>query len=211
MVIAPSASAERVRDCVEASLDRKVCNTLNVCCVPVDRADLLDAVLAGAVAAADRRGSALRLHALGDGSVDALADSSARIGRKGSLEILAETDDAVLATEWEWEDRPEVTVRLVESWRDGVTLFNRWSPQFIVSVLTENESDVDEVYRLSNAPFVGDGFTRWVDGQYALNRPELGLSNWQSGRLFARGGILSGDGVYSVRYLARHDDSRQRR
>ena len=47
--------------------------------------------------------------------------------------------------------------------------------------------------------FVGDGFTRWVDGQYALNRPELGLSNWQFGRLFARGGVLSGDGVYTIR------------
>ena len=43
-----------------------------------------------------------------------------------------------------------------------------------------------------NAPFVGNGFTRWVDGQYALNRPELGLSNWQYGRLFGRGGVLSG-------------------
>jgi glutamate-5-semialdehyde dehydrogenase len=50
-----------------------------------------------------------------------------------------------------------------------------------------------------NAPFVGNGFTRWVDGQYALRRPELGLSNWQNGRLFARGGVLSGDGVFTIR------------
>ncbi len=50
-----------------------------------------------------------------------------------------------------------------------------------------------------DAPFVGDGFTRWVDGQYALDRPELGLSNWEEGRLFARGGVLSGDSVYTVR------------
>ena len=46
---------------------------------------------------------------------------------------------------------------------------------------------------------MGDGLTRWVDGQYALERPELGLSNWQAGRLFGRGGILTGDGVYTVR------------
>jgi glutamate-5-semialdehyde dehydrogenase len=38
-----------------------------------------------------------------------------------------------------------------------------------------------------------------VDGQYALNRPELGLSNWEHGRLFARGAVLSGDGVFTVR------------
>ena len=51
-----------------------------------------------------------------------------------------------------------------------------------------------------DAPFVGDGFTRWVDGQYALGTPELGLSNWEGGRLLGRGGILSGDGVHTVRY-----------
>ena len=57
-----------------------------------------------------------------------------------------------------------------------------------------------------DAPFVGDGFTRWVDGQYAFEKPELGLSNWQSGRLFARGGVLSGDSVYTVRAWARQSD-----
>lgn len=29
------------------------------------------------------------------------------------------------------------------------------------------------------------GFTRWVDGQYALNQPEPGLSKWENGRLLA--------------------------
>jgi glutamate-5-semialdehyde dehydrogenase len=53
-----------------------------------------------------------------------------------------------------------------------------------------------------DAPFVGNGFTRWVDGQYALDKPELGLSNWQSGRLFGRGGILSGDSAYTIRTRA---------
>lgn len=211
MLIAPSVSPTRVSECVEASLDRKVCNTLNVCCVPADRVDLLDAVLVGAVAAAERRGSMVRLHGVGERTSAALRSSSTWIERGGSMEIVDETDDAILAREWEWEDRPELAIRLVDDWRDGVTLFNRWSPQFIIAVLTADESEVEDVYRLANAPFVGDGFTRWVDGQYALNRPELGLSNWQSGRLFARGGILSGDGVFSVRYLARHDDSRQRR
>ena len=57
---------------------------------------------------------------------------------------------------------------------------------------------------------VGNGFTRWVDGQKALSKPELGLSNWQFGRLFGRGGILTGDGVLTVgsavsHYLETHD------
>ena len=57
-----------------------------------------------------------------------------------------------------------------------------------------------------DAPFVGDGFTRWVDGQYALGTPELGLTNWEHGRTLARGGILSGDGVHTVRYRASVED-----
>jgi glutamate-5-semialdehyde dehydrogenase len=59
------------------------------------------------------------------------------------------------------------------------------------------------IYATVNAAFVGDAHTRWVDGQKALERPELGLSNWQAGRLFGRGGILSGDSVYTVRTRAR--------
>ena len=60
---------------------------------------------------------------------------------------------------------------------------------------------------LAQCPFLaGDGFTRWVDGQYALDRPELGLSNWQNGRLFARGGVLAGDGVFTVRARVRQSD-----
>ena len=51
----------------------------------------------------------------------------------------------------------------------------------------------------ANLPFLGNGFTRWVDGQYALCRPELGLSNWQNGRILARSAVLTGDGVFTVK------------
>ena len=64
----------------------------------------------------------------------------------------------------------------------------------------------ERFYAEIEAGFVGDGMTRWVDGQYALNRPELGLSNWQHGRLLARGGVLSGDSVYTVRARMRQKD-----
>ena len=63
-----------------------------------------------------------------------------------------------------------------------------------------------DLYRGVDAPFVGNGFTRWVDGQFSLNQPELGLSNWQGGRLFGRGGVLSGDSVFTVRLRAVVDD-----
>ncbi len=58
-------------------------------------------------------------------------------------------------------------------------------------------------FQTINAPFVGDDLTRWVDGQFALRKPELGLSNWERGRLFGRGGILAGDSVYTVRTRSR--------
>ncbi len=48
--------------------------------------------------------------------------------------------------------------------------------------------------------------TRWVDGQFALNRPELGLSNWEFGRLFGRGGVLSGDSAFTLRTRVTQDD-----
>ena len=65
-------------------------------------------------------------------------------------------------------------------------------------VVSSNGAGYDTI----DAPFVGNGFTRWVDGQFAFRQPELGLSNWQSGRLFARGGVLSGDSVFTVRTVA---------
>jgi glutamate-5-semialdehyde dehydrogenase len=104
-----------------------------------------------------------------------------------------------LGREWEWEETPEVTLRIVADVADAVRLFNRYSPQFAASLLAEDPEAHRRFYETINAPFVGNGFTRWVDGQYALNRPELGLSNWESGRLFARAGVLSGDGVFTIR------------
>jgi glutamate-5-semialdehyde dehydrogenase len=213
MVVAPSADTARLADCVEASLDRKVCNTLNVCCLPRHRADLVEALITGALRAAERAGEKVRLHVVGAGTSEAVLQAMTTLDTASQemISVVDEEADEIMAWEWEWEKQPEFTVRLVENWLDGVSLFNDWSPQFVVSVLSGDEADLDEVFRRANAPFVGNGFTRWVDGQYALKRPELGLSNWQTGRLFARGGILSGDGVYSVRYLARHENSQQRR
>ncbi|RYG03297.1 MAG: glutamate-5-semialdehyde dehydrogenase, partial [Caulobacteraceae bacterium] len=108
--------------------------------------------------------------------------------------------------EWEWEETPELTLVVVETAAEAVALFNRYSPQFAASLIAEDRAAHEAFYAAINAPFVGDGFTRWVDGQFALNRPELGLSNWEHGRLFARAGVLSGDGVFTVRARVRQTD-----
>jgi glutamate-5-semialdehyde dehydrogenase len=111
-----------------------------------------------------------------------------------------------LGREWEWEETPEVSLKVVESVEEAVELFNRYSPQFVASFIGEDAEAAERFYQQVNAPFVGNGFTRWVDGQYTLKRPELGLSNWENGRLFARGGILSGDGVFAVRTRVTQED-----
>jgi glutamate-5-semialdehyde dehydrogenase len=93
---------------------------------------------------------------------------------------------------------------------EAVALFNALSPRFAAALISEDPAAHARFYETVDAPFVGDGFTRWVDGQYALNRPELGLSNWENGRLFARGGVLAGDGVFTVRARVRQADPHPR-
>jgi len=87
-----------------------------------------------------------------------------------------------------------------------VALFNALSPRFSASLISGDPAAHERFYATLDAPFLGDGFTRWVDGQYALNRPELGLANWEHGRLFARGAVLSGDSVFTIRARMRQAD-----
>ena len=99
-----------------------------------------------------------------------------------------------------------MTLAIVDSVEHAVDLFNTLSPRFVASLVGGSESEMDRFFEIVDAPFVGNGFTRWVDGQYALDQPELGLSNWQSGRLFGRGGVLSGDSVFTIRTRVYQDD-----
>ncbi|MBA3606343.1 MAG: aldehyde dehydrogenase family protein, partial [Acidimicrobiia bacterium] len=208
LVVGESARPERLHAAVVNSLDRKVCNTLNVCCLPRSRPDLVGAFLAAVDEAAARRGTVARLH------VD--RDSQAAIPEQRFTTIVSVTRaDGVheepaasiigregLAVEWEWEQSPELSLVVVDDVAEAIELCNRYSPRFVASLISEDGDEHDRFYAAVDAPFVGDGFTRWVDGQYALATPELGLSNWQSGRLLARGGVLSGSGVHTVRYRA---------
>jgi glutamate-5-semialdehyde dehydrogenase len=99
-----------------------------------------------------------------------------------------------------------MTIVVVDTLDEAVALCNRYSPRFVASIVSDDDAEHEEFYRAVDAPFVGNGFTRWVDGQYALNAPELGLSNWQFGRMLGRGAILSGDSVHTVRYRATVND-----
>jgi glutamate-5-semialdehyde dehydrogenase len=210
IVSSASTRAAALEPAIVDSLDRKVCNTLNVLCITRARAgELVPIALRAFEHAGQRLSEHYKLHVVeGDeGHVPAeLFRREIPVRRaEGSVsevqaERLAERD---LGREWEWERTPEITLKIVDDVPHAVALFNRYSPQFIASLLSEDPAEHERFYAAINAAFVGDGQTRWVDGQKALNRPELGLSSWQWGRLFARGGILSGDSVYSIRTRAR--------
>jgi glutamate-5-semialdehyde dehydrogenase len=211
------ADPARFAAAVENSLDRKVCNTLNTCCIPASRADdLVPPFLEALDRAGKSRGATSKLHVT-EGAHGHIPDhwfAEAQIRRaEGAVteprtELIADTD---LGVEWEWEDSPEVTLTIVEDPAEGAQLFNEQSPRFGASLVSESDEEHEDFWARIDAPFVGNGFTRWIDGQYALDRPELGLSNWQGGRLFARGGVLSGSSVFTIRTRATQDDPDLRR
>ena len=205
IVAGEDATPEDLGLAVYHSLDRKVCNTLNTCAIPASRVDLVPAVLDAMLRAGERRGTNPKLH-VAEGSESAVPEEwfsrVVPIARaegdvdEAQAEPIARTH---LGEEWEWEDSPEVTLVVVDSVEEAVSLFNDQSPHFAASLISRDEAAQQAFFDAIDAPFVGNGFTRWVDGQYALDRPELGLSNWEFGRLFGRGGVLSGDSVYTVR------------
>ncbi|MDA0345792.1 MAG: aldehyde dehydrogenase family protein [Verrucomicrobia bacterium] len=206
IVASEQADLEKFGEAVYDSLDRKVCNTLNTCCIQRSRADeLVPVFLESMERAGQRRNHNFKLHVVeGDESnvPAALFENQVSIGRTEGLNEEQQAESIArdqLGHEWEWEDSPEVTLVIVDSMDEAVSLFNEYSPQLVGSLVSESAEEHKRFYSSLNAPFIGNDFTRWVDGQYALKKPELGLSNWENGRLFGRGSILSGDSVYTVR------------
>lgn len=180
MYIEPSASAEAVENAVKNSLDRKVCNTLNV--VVLDRAAV------SSLGPAVERGFQAR---------------NARVfschGSEGVVTSERSIEASELSHEWEWDQRAEVSFVLADGFDEAVGLINRYSPHFVAAILSERAGAFEQFYEAVEAPYVSNAFTRWVDGQWAWQRPELGLTNWEQGRLLGRSGFLSGDDLTSVR------------
>jgi len=213
IIASEHADPVRLETVVANSLDRKVCNTLNTAVVVRSAAErLVPHVLAGLDRAAAKRGTNAKLHVAEDPDGVVGSDrfvSIVPISRAEGIvdEPAADLIDADrLGHEWEWEESPEITLVLVDSVADAVERFNTLSPRFAASLVSDDRAEQDQFWSSIDAPFVGDGFTRWVDGQYALDRPELGLSNWQFGRLFARGGVLAGDSVFTIRSRVRQSN-----
>jgi glutamate-5-semialdehyde dehydrogenase len=206
LIASPSAPVADFASAVYHSLDRKVCNTLNVCCIVRSRADdLVPVFLAEAERAGARRNTYTKVHVTAAARPFVSDDWFTRVVAIGRAEgVVQEPNAAVIAAdslghEWEWEDSPEVSLHVVDSVDEAIASFNELSPRLVASLIAADSAEHDAFYERIDAPFVGNGFTRWVDGQFALDRPELGLSNWSGGRLFARSAVLSGDSVFTVR------------
>lgn len=205
MLVTPSADPGRVTGAIWRSLDRKVCNTLNT--IVLIGEDHAAAVLDGLRKTQDKAGKYLKLHVhptadylFGDDWRGQVPIARAE-GEVVEAQLEAIETDAI-GNEWEWEDSPEVTVVVAKDTHEATTWLNTYSPAFVVSVLAEDSAEWEAVRADLNAPFVGNDFTRWVDGQYALLEPELGLGNWELGRQIGRGALLTGAGVYTVQTRA---------
>jgi glutamate-5-semialdehyde dehydrogenase len=212
LVADETADPARFAAAVRVSVDRKVCNTLNVCCIVRSRAAELVPLFLEGLGDGEPARASWKLHVV-DGDEASVperwrgAKTNVRRAEGLVLEDQVETLPlAELGREWEWEATPEATLKIVDDLDEAIALFNRYSPRFSASLISEDAAAQERFYAGIEACFVGDGMTRWVDGQYALGRPELGLSNWEHGRLLARGGVLSGDSVYTIRTRMRQTD-----
>jgi glutamate-5-semialdehyde dehydrogenase len=180
MYVERSAKPEALRSAIVNSLDRKVCNTLNVLLLERAAAAELGPVVEAALREVRAR-------------VKVLHGSEGCVTGESSLEA------AQLSHEWEWDTTPEVSFALVDDLAQAAGLFNSHSPRFVASIVSTRPGAFEEWADAVEAPYVGNAFTRWVDGQWAWLRPELGLTNWESGRLLGRSGFLSGDDITTVR------------
>lgn len=211
------ADTHRFRAAIVNSLDRKVCNTLNTCCVTEAAAERLVPVFLEALSeAAGLRNANPKLWVVNEQSESVPTEWFDEVAISRAEGDVTEPQTSALSwnelgREWEWENSPEVTLAIVRDVSHAIDLFNTLSPRFAASLISSDSDRVDRFFDEIDSPFVGDGFTRWVDGQFALNKPELGLSNWQFGRLFGRGGVLSGDSVFTVRSRATQYDGGLRR
>ncbi|MEO6603880.1 MAG: aldehyde dehydrogenase family protein [Polyangiaceae bacterium] len=180
MFVEQSASAELVRNALRFSLDRKVCNTLNV--LVLERA---------------------AVQTLGPVVEEALRSLKVQVavvpGSEGVVTSTRSIAEADLGKEWEWDQTPELSFIVARDFEHAVSLINRYSPKLEAAILSGRPSAFESFYDAVETPFVSNAFTRWVDGQWAWHRPELGLTNWETGRLLGRSGFLSGDDLTSVR------------
>jgi len=213
MIIDEQVDLKKLSFCIFNSLDRKVCNTLNTICILKKNAEkIVPKIIETLKKKSLDFGYNFKIHATKKAkpflSSEILNVKVKIFTKEGVKEdfLFSEISNSDLGIEWEWEKTPEITLHIIDNLEEGIKLFNQQSSKFVVSLISENKKNQEIFFNLINSPFVGDGFTRWVDGQYLFKTPELGLSNWEYGRLFGRAGVLSGGDIFSVKVKMRQGD-----
>jgi len=194
MYLAEDAPLGTVYSAIQNSLDRKVCNTLNTIVVNAREAHELVPVAFGALIQANAK-----VHVANGSQHEIPTDLMSRVD-------VIPMDE--LRQEWGWEKSAEVSLVVARDDDEAIDLINTYSPRFVASIITADTERFERFYARVDAPYVGDGFTRWVDGQWAWDRPELGLSNWERGRILGRSAILTGEDVFTVRDVFRDSTGR---
>ena len=144
LVAGETADPDRLHHTLVNSLDRKVCNTVNVCCVPRTRA----AELGSRRDRRDRRGGGRPGHRRSTprrSGVGAVRRRE-RISRDGwssggptattTSRSRRRSPSTSWRNEWEWEHSPEMALVVVDDVDAAVRLCNRHSPRFIASLIS---------------------------------------------------------------------------
>src|SRR5690606_5993747 len=119
-------------------------------------ARLLPALLKGLERAAARREQPFKLHVTSahQGLLPAALferDVTVRRAEGDVREKQAELlDENELGVEWEWEEAPEISLTFVSSTERAVELCNRYSPNFVASLLSADEAEHERFYQSVN-------------------------------------------------------------
>ncbi len=144
MIADDQADPERFAAAVFNSLDRKACNTLNVCCIVRSRAEELVPLLLQGLGDGEPERASWKLHVI-EGAEAIVPErwrtSKTNVVRAEGLVLEAQVETlpvAELGHEWEWEATPEITLKIVENLAEAIALFNRYSPRFSASLISED-------------------------------------------------------------------------
>ncbi len=146
-----TAPPESLASAVYHSLDSKKCNTLNTLCIVEGRPKRLVPV---ALDALRRREVALghgyKLHVT-PGAVpyvpQALFSHRGRAPRRGkSMSRSPRASGKKLGQEWEWGGHAEITLAVVQDVEQAIALFNRHSPHFVASLISQGEAPTSDSF-----------------------------------------------------------------
>ena len=201
MVVSSRAEVGELRDAVTRSLDRKVCNTLNTCCV-VDPAGGFHAARGCRPGRAGGgwqcRGQPFKLH-VARGSEHLVSQElfSKRIEVRPSFRRGARTQAEVIDRPTAWHEggngrkRREVSLVSVDSVDEAVRMFNELSPRLVGTLVSSDRRRAGQLLCQTRCPLC----RRWAHplGRRSVRPEQAGTRPFQ---LAKRAALWSRRGAY---------------